>query len=115
MIAKKHPIANWLQLSPNDYRRALDQVLRFRDQDPDPHVTGVPAAAVDWFWQQELPRLLQRPEVHVFAQERVAELNAKAADLRQRIERQVGSMQEEAAAAEQEAARINAVMQEVES
>ena len=113
MIAKKHPIANWVPLAPHEYRRALNKVLDFRDLDPDPNVTGVPAAAVDWFWQQELPRLMQRPEVLVFAQERVSELNAKAADLRQRIERHIGSMQDEAEAAEQEAARINAVMQEV--
>ena len=115
MIAKKHPIANWLQLSPNDYRRALDQVLRFRDQDPDPNASGLPAAAVDWFWNQELPQLMQRPEVQQFASEHVAQLNAKAAELRQAIQRQVGSMEAEAEAAEQEAARITAVMQGAES
>ena len=115
MIAKKHPIANWVPLSPNEYRRALNKVLDFRDLDPNPNASGLPAAAVDWFWQQELPRLMQRPEVRVFAQERVSELNAKAADLRQRIERQIGSMQDEAEAAEQEAARINAVMQGLDS
>ena len=49
------------------------------------------------------------------AQGRASELNAMAAELRQRIERHVGSMQDEAEAAEQEAERINAVMQEVES
>ena len=115
MISRKHPCANWLLLPPHEQRRALEKVLDFRDLDPDPNVTGVPAAAVDWFWQQELPRLMQRPEVRVFAQERVTELQARASELRQRIERQVGSMQDEAEAAEQEAARINAVMQEVES
>ena len=114
MIARKHPVANWLLLSPHEHRRALDRVLSFRDQDPNPRASGLPAAAVDHFWNQELPRLMRRPEVRVFAQERVSELNAKAADLRQQIERLVGSMQEEAAAAEQEAARINAVMQEVQ-
>lgn len=113
MISRKHPCANWLLLPPHEQRRALEKVLDFRDLDPDPNVTGVPAAAVDWFWQQELPRLMQRPEVRVFAQERVTELQARASELRQRIERQVGSMQDEAEAAEQEAARINAVMQEV--
>ena len=113
MISRKHPVANWLLLPPHEHRRALDKVLDFRDLDPDPNATGVPAAAVDWFWQQELPRLMQRPEVRVFAQERVTELQARASDLRQRIKRQVGSMEAEAEAAEQEAARINAVMQEV--
>ena len=58
---------------------------------------------------------MQRPEVQQFAQERVSELCARAAELRQRIERQVGVTQAEAAAAEQEAARITAVMKEVSS
>ena len=49
------------------------------------------------------------------AQGRVSELNAKAAELRQRIECQLGSIQDEAEAADQEAARITAVMQQVES
>lgn len=115
MIAKKHPIANWVPLSPNEHRRALNKVLDLRDQAADQTSSGLPPEAITWFWEQELPRLMQRPEVRVFAQERVSELKAKAADLRQRIERQVGSMQDEAEAAEQEAARINAVMQEVES
>ena len=115
MISRKHPVANWLLLPPHEHRRALNKVLDFRDLDPDPNATGVPAAAVDWFWNIELPGLMHRPELRVFAQERVSELNAKAADLRQRIERQIGSMQDEAEAAEQEAARINAVMQGVDS
>ena len=115
MIAKKHPIANWVPLSPNEYRRALNKVLDFRDQDPDPNASGVPAAALDHFWQEELPRLMQRPEVRVFAEERISELNAKAAELRQSIQRQIGSMTDQAEAVEQEAARITAVMQQVES
>jgi hypothetical protein len=113
VINKKHPVANWVPLPPHEYRRALNKVLDFRDLDPDPNRTGVPPAAVDWFWNIELPGLMHRPEVRVFAQERVSELNAKAADLRQRIHCYVGSMQEEAEAAEQEAARINAVIQQV--
>ena len=99
--------------------RKLEQRLRqipgldFRDQDSDSNALGLPPASVDHFWNQELPQLMQRPEVRVFAQERIAELRAKSAELRQRIERQVGSLMAEEAAAEQEAARINAVMQEV--
>ena len=113
MISRKHPVANWLRLPPNDYRRALDQVLRFRDQDPDPNASGLPAAAVDHFWNQELPQLMQRPEVQQFASEHVAQLNAKAAELRQSIQRQVGSMEADAEAAEQESARIAAIIQQV--
>ena len=115
MISKKHPVANWIQLSPSEYRRVLNKVLDFRDLDPDPNASGLPAAAVDWFWTQELPQLMQRPEVQQFASEHVAQLNAKAAELRQRIQLQIGSLQAEAEAADQEAARITAAMQQVES
>ena len=115
MINKKHPVANWVPLAPHEYRRALSKVLDFRDLDPDPNRTGVPLAAVDWFWREELPQLMQRPEVQQFASEHVAQLNAKAAELRQRIQLQIGSLQAEAEAADQEAARITAVMQQVES
>ena len=87
----------------------------FRDQAPDPTASGLPQAAVDWFWKHELPQLMQRPSVRVFAEERVAELNAKAAELRQRIQLQIGSLEAEARAADQEAARITAAMQQVES
>jgi hypothetical protein len=63
---------------------------------------------------QELPQLMQRPEVRVFAQERVAELNAKAADLKHRIEVKTGSMQREVAAAQSEADRIAELLQKVQ-
>ena len=115
MISKKHPIANWVRLSPNEYRRVLERVAEFRDQSSDPLASGLPAAAVDWFWNIELPGLMLRPEMRVFAQERVSELNAKAAELRHRIRVHNGSLEQDAQAAEQEAARITAAMQEVES
>lgn len=63
---------------------------------------------------QELPQLMQRPEVRVFAQERVWELSARAADLKHRIEVKTGSMQREAAAAQSEADRIAELLQQVQ-
>lgn len=113
MISRKHPVCNWLVIQPTEHRRALNRVLDFRDRDPDPNASGLPAAAVDWFWKEELPRLIQRPEVRVFAEERVSELSAMAAELRQRIERQTQAMQGEAEAAESEAARITAALEAV--
>lgn len=114
MISRKHPVANWLLLPPHEHRRALDRVLDFRDRDPDPNASGTPAAAVDYFWQEELPALLNRPYIRQLAQEHIAMLNAKAADLKHRIEVQSGSMQREAAAAQSEAGRIAALLQEVQ-
>ena len=112
-VAKCHPQLGWLRLQARDYSRSLDHLLTFRDRDPDQNRTGPSPEYINWMWTVELPELMQRPEVRVFAQERVTELQARASDLRQRIKRQVGSMEAEAEAAEQEAARINAVMQEV--
>jgi hypothetical protein len=63
MIARKHPIANWVRLPPAECRRTLDRVLQFRDAAPDPTASGLPEAAVTWFWESELPRLLTRPDV----------------------------------------------------
>ena len=114
-VAKCHPQLGWLRLQARDYSRSLDHLLNFRDRDPDQNRTGPSPEYINWMWSVELPELMQRPEVRVFAQERIAELKAKSAELRKAIQRQVGSMEAEAEAAEQEAARINAVMQGLES
>ena len=113
-IAKCHPIANWIRIAPHEHRRALNRVLDFRDKDPNPNASGVPSAAVDYFWETELPALLNRPYIRQLAQEHIAMLNAKAADLKHRIEVQTGSMQREAEAAQSEADRIAALLQEVQ-
>ena len=112
MISRKHPVANWVLLPPHEHRRALDKVLDFRDRDPNPNASGLPPAAVDHFWQEELPALLTRPYIRQLAQERIAELTTKAADLNHRIEVQTGSMRREAAAATSEADRIAALLQQ---
>ena len=111
MMKRGHPVANWVLVEPHEQRRALNRVLDFRDKDPNPNASGVPSAAVDYFWQEELPALLTRPYLRQLAQEQIAMLNAKAADLRHRIEVQAGGMQREAEAAEAEAARITAAME----
>ena len=112
-VAKCHPQLGWLRLQARDYSRSLDHLLNFRDRDPDQNRTGPSPEYINWMWTVELPELMQRPEVRVFAQERVSELKAKSAELRQRIERQVGSLMAEVAAAEQEAERIDALLAEV--
>ena len=111
MMKRGHPVANWVLVEPHEQRRALNRVLDFRDRDPDPNASGMPAAAVDHFWNEELPSLLTRPYIRQLAQEQIAMLTAKAADLRHRIEVQAGGMQREAEAAEAEAARITAAME----
>ena len=73
-ITRMHPVCNWLRLPPGDQRRALDQVLRLRDQGADPMASGLPPEAISWFWSEELPRLVNRPDVRSQVEARVAEL-----------------------------------------
>ena len=112
-VAKCHPQLGWLRLQARDYSRSLDHLLNFRDRDPDQNRTGPSPEYINWMWSVELPELMQRPEVRVFAQERIAELRAKSAEIRQTIQRQVGLMEAEAADAEAEAERITAALEAV--
>jgi hypothetical protein len=79
-----HPVANWLRLPPGEQRRALDKVLALRDAS-DPMASGLPLDAAAWFYQEELPRLANRPDVRPQIEERVNELLSEHA----RIEAQL--------------------------
>ena len=78
-ISRKHPVAHWLLLSPGECRRALDKVLDFRDKQADPNASGMPPAALDWFYNEELPRLCMRPDVRLQVEQRIQELLQQAA------------------------------------
>jgi len=110
MISRMHPVANWVRLPQHEHRRALDKVLQFRDAAPDPMASGMPEAAVQWFWLEELPMLLKRPEVRQQALERLAELSARRQDLEQQIRLQAGALIEQQAELDQERALIEQVL-----
>jgi hypothetical protein len=111
MIARKHPIANWLRLPPAECRRTLDRVLQFRDAAPDPTASGLPEAAVVWFWESELPRLLQRPDVRNQALERLRELQDTRLRLGDQITMQAGALLEQQAAVELEHQQLAALVE----
>ena len=54
---------------------------------------------------------MKRPEVQQFARERIAELQAKSAELRQQVVRATDDLLDQVEAAQQEADRINAVLE----
>ena len=111
MIARKHPICNWCRLSPAEHRRALDKVLQFRDAAPDPMASGMPEAAVTWFWTEELPRLLTRPDVRRQALERLVELQDSQLRLSDQIQMQAGALIEQQAAAQLEIQQLAALVE----
>ena len=111
MIARKHPIANWVRLPPAECRRTLDRVLQFRDAAPDPTASGMPEAAVTWFWTEELPRLLTRPDVRRQALERLVELQDSQLRLSDQIQMQAGALIEQQAAAQLEIQQLAALVE----
>jgi hypothetical protein len=111
MISKKHPIANWVRLAPHEHRRALDKVIQFRDAAPDPMASGMPEAAVAWFWTEELPRLLQRPDVRNQALERLQELQDSRNRLGDQITMQAGALLEQQALVEVEHQQLAALVE----
>jgi hypothetical protein len=110
MISRMHPVCNWVRIAPHEHRQALDKVLQFRDAAPEPMASGMPEAAVQWFWMEELPRLMKRPEVRAQALERLAELSAKRQELEQQIRLQAGALIEQQAELDQERALIEQVL-----
>ena len=80
-ISRMHPVANWLRLPPHEQRRALDKVLDFRDKSADPMASGMPPAAIQWFYSEELPRLCLRPDVKIQVEARIQELLGQAATI----------------------------------
>ena len=111
MIARKHPIANWVRLPPAECRRTLDKVLQFRDAAPDPMASGMPSAAVTWFWESELPRLLTRADVRKQAIERLQELRDTQHRLADQIQMQAGALLEQQAVVEQEHQQLAALVE----
>jgi hypothetical protein len=111
MISKKHPVCNWVRLAPHEHRRALDKVLQFRDSSDNPMASGMPEAAVAWFWESELPRLLQRPDVRNQALERLQELQDTRNRLADQITMQAGALLEQQAAVEVEHQQLAALVE----
>ena len=93
-ISRKHPVANWLRLPAHETRRALDKVLDFRDKSDDPKASGMPPAAVEWFYSEELPRLCMRPDVQVQVEAHIQELLQQAATVEAEISPQAAALQQ---------------------
>lgn len=97
-IAKMHPTANWLRVPAHIYARALERNIE----------NGKPDYV--HFWTIELPALLEQPQYRQQAEERIAELQAKADEIASKINAQVGSLLEEQATADLEKEQIKALL-----
>jgi hypothetical protein len=87
-MRRRHQVANWLWLEPGEARKTLDRVIAFRDAAPDPMASGLPDAAVTWFWDEQLPALVNRPDVRQQATEHLQEVQQEADGITEQLNRQ---------------------------
>lgn len=111
-IGRMHPVANWLRCQGDDYTKSMDKVLAFRDQDMqrDPSASGLPPAAVAWFWQEQLPQLLQHPHYRRQAEAHLDGLKLKSDDLGEMIERVAGQLLSDQAETDQQITQLQSVL-----
>ena len=112
-VSKAHPVANWLRVDAGVYSKSLDHVLRDRDDQlmSDPQASGLPPASVEWFWQEQLPRLCCKPEILSQVEQRKAELAAKRDALAEKVSRAEREVAAERDELESELALLNRAVQ----
>jgi hypothetical protein len=109
-MRRRHQIANWLWLEPGEARATLDEVMRFRDEAPNPLASGLPEAAVSWFWDEQLPALIQRPEVRQQAADHLQEVQREADAVAEQLNRQAPDLLARLQALQAEVQRLEEVL-----
>jgi hypothetical protein len=107
-----HPVANWLRCDASLYSRSLDQVLRHRDEQmaADPNCSGLPPASRDWFWSEQLPRLVNDPQIRDQVHFRQCELAAMRQAIEDQLRLQAGALIDQQAEIDAELALIEQVL-----
>ena len=112
-VAKAHPIANWLRIEGRTYSATLDKVLALRDEqlETNPNASGLPPAASDWFWMQQLPNLVHDPKIREQCCHRLGELAAKHTAIDHQLRVQAGNLIDEQAKLQSEMALLTQVLE----
>ena len=111
-VSKMHPVANWLRCDAGTYSRSLDQVLRHRDEQmaTDPNCSGLPPASRDWFWAEQLPRLVNDPQIRDQVHCRQCDLAAMRQAIEDQLRQQAGALIDQQAEIDAEMALIDQVL-----
>lgn len=95
-LCKKHPIAGWLSLAQQDYRRTFDRLIQERDLLNDPSHSEPAPGYVRWVWATELPGLVRIPFYERQFREHIEILDERIEALSERVEHLAGGLQREA-------------------
>ena len=94
MLARPHPVFGWMYCQPRDSQRLLDRQLAFRDEElkENPEFSGMPPQFEAWCRQSWMPANLGRDYYRRQAEEHVASLATKIANLQKEIEDRAGGL-----------------------
>jgi hypothetical protein len=109
-MKRRHQVLNWLWLEPGEARATLDRVMTFRDEAPDPMASGVPAAAEEWVWAEQLPALVLQPDLRRQAEDHLQELQHSAALVEQELSKQAPDLLARLQALQSEVKRLEEVL-----
>ena len=111
-VSKAHPVCGWLRCDAGTYGRSLDQVLRHRDEQmaTDPNCSGLPPASRDWFWSEQLPRLVNDPQIRDQVHSRLGDLMARRQAIEDELRQQAGALIDQQAEVDAEMALIEQVL-----
>ena len=87
-----------------------DRVMQFRDESPNPMASGLPEAALSWFWGEQLPALVSRPDVRQQATEHLQEVQQEADAVTERLNRQAPDLLARLQVLQAEAKRLEEVL-----
>ena len=98
MLARPHPVfGSWCFCKPGDSQRLLDKQLSFRDQAlrDDPNFSGMPPEFEQWCRTTWLPSHINQPYYKAQAQQHVASLAQRIANVQRSIEEKAGGLLDE--------------------
>ncbi len=109
-----HPIANWLRCRGTLYNLTLNRVRNDHEdaQKINPNHSGLPPKSKTYFWNEQLPNLVQEDFYAEQVKERIKDLDFRANNIRKEINAQTESRVDEANRMEMESDRLKEILEE---
>ena len=114
IISRMHPIANWLRCRGTLYNLSLNRVRNDHDDEVkiNPSHSGLPPKSKTYFWNEQLPNLVQEDFYAGQVEERIKDLTFRANNIRREINAATESKVEEANIMEMERDRLKTILEE---
>ena len=114
IISRMHPIANWLRCRGTLYNLSLNRVRNDHEAEVqvNPNHSGLPPKSKTYFWNEQLPNLVQEDFYAEQVEARIKDLDFRANNIRKEINAQTESRVDEANRMEMESDRLKEILEE---